>query len=174
MRRKPLTGRDHVPDRPSRTQKKKAADASQKVGEQLLALTDAQLESLDLPSELREAVTGMRKMESHGARRRQLQYIGSLMRHIDSVQLKTELDRIAVQDGHAARCFKIAEQWRDELASGDQTRAEWLLARFSTIDKDRFMRLVDDMRKNATTADRRRAGRALFRYLRQFADLWSA
>ena len=78
----------------SRTQKKNEDRALQRLGEQLLALPLSQLESMDLPDELIEAIKSARKIKSHGARRRQIQYIGTLMRHIDPQPIKTALDHI--------------------------------------------------------------------------------
>ena len=78
----------------SRTQKKKEDRALQDLGEQLVALQPGQLDALELPAELLEAVEFARSIKSHGARRRQLQYIGTLMRQIDPEPVKTALDRI--------------------------------------------------------------------------------
>ena len=78
----------------SRTRKKIEDRALQRLGEQLVALPASQLESMELPEELQSAVESARKMKSHGARRRQLQYIGVLMRHIDPQPIQLALDRI--------------------------------------------------------------------------------
>jgi ribosome-associated protein len=81
-------------DKKSRTQKKNEDRALQRLGEQLLALPSGQLESMELPDELLTAIEFARKMRKHGARRRQIQYIGALMRHIDPQPIETALDRI--------------------------------------------------------------------------------
>ncbi len=78
----------------SRTRKKKEDRALQGLGEQLVALPPAQLATMELPDELRTAVEFARKIRAHGARRRQLQYIGALMRHIDPQPIKSGLERI--------------------------------------------------------------------------------
>lgn len=157
-------------EKPSRTKKKKAAQAVQKTGEQLLELSDAQLNSLQLPSELREAVADARNMTQHGARRRQLQYIGSLMRGIDTGQLKQDLERIGRQAADEARRFKQVEHWRDELKAGDAQRFEWLLDRFPAMNREELARLVEQAKQNKSEMEKRKAGRSLFRYLRQYAD----
>ena len=81
-------------DYKSRTRKKNEARALQRLGEELVALPARQLASLELPDELRTAVEFARAIRSHGARRRQLQYIGALMRHIDPQPIETALERI--------------------------------------------------------------------------------
>ena len=81
-------------DYKSRTQKKNEDRALQRLGEQLVALPFGQLETMGLPEELLTAIEFARKIRSHGARRRQIQYIGALMRHIDPQPIETALDRI--------------------------------------------------------------------------------
>ena len=78
----------------SRTRKKNEARALQRLGEQLVALPLGQLETMELPDELLAAIELARKIRSHGARRRQIQYIGALMRHIDPQPIETALERI--------------------------------------------------------------------------------
>ena len=78
----------------SRTRKKNEDRALQRLGEQLVALPSGQLESMELPDELLTAIEFARKIRKHGARRRQIQYIGALMRHIDPQPIETALDRI--------------------------------------------------------------------------------
>ena len=81
-------------DYKSRTQKKNEDRALQRLGEQLVALPSGQLESMELPDELLTAIEFARKIQKHGARRRQIKYIGALMRHIDPQLIETALDRI--------------------------------------------------------------------------------
>ncbi len=82
----------------SRTQKKNEDRALQRLGEQLVALPPGQLETMELPEELLTAIQSARKIKSHGARRRQLQYIGAIMRHIDPQPIETALARIQAGD----------------------------------------------------------------------------
>jgi len=81
-------------DYKSRTQKKNEDRALQSLGEQLVALPSGQLETMDLPEELLTAIEFTRKTKNHGARRRQIQYIGALMRQIDPQPIKTALESI--------------------------------------------------------------------------------
>ena len=81
-------------DYKSRTRKKNEDRALQRLGEQLVALPLGQLETMGLPDELLTAIEFVRKIKSHVARRRQIQYIGALMRHIDPQPIETALERI--------------------------------------------------------------------------------
>ncbi len=78
----------------SRTQRKNEDRALQRLGEQLTALSLAQLETMGLPDELRTAIEFARKIKSRGARRRQIKFIGSLMRQMEPGPIETALDRM--------------------------------------------------------------------------------
>jgi ribosome-associated protein len=77
-----------VPLTPSKSQRKRDAHALQTLGIQLVALSAAQLARLDLPETLHEAVLAAQRMRAHGARTRQLQYIGKLIRQLEPDALR--------------------------------------------------------------------------------------
>ena len=81
-------------DYKSRTQKKNEDRALQRLGEQLVALPIGQLVVMELPEELLKAIELAHKIKSRSARRRQIQYIGAIMRHIDPQPIKAALERI--------------------------------------------------------------------------------
>ena len=81
-------------DYKSRTQRKNEDKALQDLGKQLVSLPPAQLEAMALSDELLTAVELAQKIRGHGARRRQIQYIGAIMRHIDPEPIKNALERI--------------------------------------------------------------------------------
>ena len=83
-----------VTDYKSRTQKKNEDRARQRLGEQLVSLPVSQLETMELPDELLVAIEFAHKIKSRSARRRQIQYIGALMRHIDPQPIEAALERI--------------------------------------------------------------------------------
>jgi len=85
--------------RPSKSQRKRDAHALQVLGAQLVALSPGHLVQLELPDALREAVMAAQGMRSHGARTRQMQYIGKLMRQLDPAALRTV--RQALEPGRA-------------------------------------------------------------------------
>ena len=78
---------DEAPLTPSKSQRKRDAHALQALGVRLVALSAAQLARLDLPETLHEAVVAAQRMRSHGARTRQMQYIGKVMRQLEPTAL---------------------------------------------------------------------------------------
>ena len=81
-------------DRPSKSAKKREMLDLQSIGAELVALSTDQLKKVELPDDLREAVRDCQRFTQHGAHRRQLQYIGKLMRNIDSAPIQAALDEI--------------------------------------------------------------------------------
>jgi len=79
-------------DPPSKSQRKRDMNALQDIGAELLELNDQQLAGIELPENLHAAVTEARKLRANGARRRQLQYIGKLMRQVDPAPIREKLD----------------------------------------------------------------------------------
>jgi hypothetical protein len=73
---------------PSKSQRKREAHALQALGAQLVALPRAHLARIALPDALRQAVVTAQGLRPHGARRRHLQYIGTLMRQLDPAELR--------------------------------------------------------------------------------------
>ena len=88
-----------APLTPSKSQRKRDAHALQALGVQLVALSAAQLARLDLPEALHEAVVAAQRMRSHGARTRQMQYIGKVMRQLEPTVLSRV--RAALTPGRA-------------------------------------------------------------------------
>ena len=77
--------------RPSRSARKRAAEALQKLGERLTELREPELAALDLPEELLAAVHDARRLGHTPAQARARQYIGRLMRQIDTAAIERDL-----------------------------------------------------------------------------------
>jgi ribosome-associated protein len=160
-------------ERISRTQKKRKAELLQKLGERLVDLDDSALDAVSISEELREAVVQARTISRHEARRRQLQYIGRLMRDAgaEPSDIQSAIERATESGGDEKRKFKQAETWRDELLAGSHSRFEWLLEHHPQIDSARLRQLVRDaVAAKHRSGARKRSSRALFRYLRALVD----
>ena len=80
--------------KPSKSARKREYIALQKLGEELITLKVSDLDRLPLDDNLREAVLEARQMKAHGALRRQKQYIGKLMRHVDPEPIQAEMAKL--------------------------------------------------------------------------------
>lgn len=80
--------------KPSKSARKREYLALQKLGEELVTLRESELLSMPLDEDLLEAVQEARRIKAHGALRRQKQYIGKLMRHVDPEPINAALERL--------------------------------------------------------------------------------
>ena len=153
----------------SRTQLKKEATALQKMGEKLVLLSEDQLDRMGLPTRLLEAIQTVRTITSHGARRRQMQYIGSLMRRVDAEPIEQAL--LAIEQGAygQANAFHRIEAWRDQLVDGDDDVMRDILDTFPDADRRRLGQLVRSARKEKEKNAPPKSARNLFRYLKSLA-----
>jgi ribosome-associated protein len=153
-------------NRKSKTQKKKEALSLQEVGERLMKMPAEQIEDIALPVEIYDAIQFAKTIKSHGAIRRQMQYIGTLMRRIDPGPLQEALDNI--EQGYYKRTlsFKEIETWRDGLLAGNDSLIEEILLKCPEADREKIARLVQTALKEKAHNNPPKASRALFRYLR--------
>jgi len=154
-------------ERQSKTQRKRAMHELQALGARLVELNPEQLAAVELPEGLRHAVEQVRHIgvSKHEARRRQMQYIGRLMRTVDPEPIREKLKTWdGVSAAHTARVH-LLERWRDRLIEDDSALAE--LAREQVgIDTQRLRALVRNAREERDAGRTPRSYRELFRTLR--------
>jgi len=139
--------------------------ALQKLGEALVNLPAAQLAEIPLDPLLLEAVDAARSYKSHEAKRRQLQYIGRLMREIDPEPIQFALEKIQSKGKQAKAQFHQVERWRDKLIEDGDKALQPFLEKFPNTDHTRLRQLVRNAQQEKTGADTQ-----LFRYLKQIID----
>lgn len=157
-------------EKKSKSQLKREMLALQKLGEELVRLSEDQISKLDIPSALMDALLFAKTIKKHEAWRRQMQYIGTLMREIDPEPIHRALENAL--HGHKAdmRIFKQAEEWRDKLLAGNDALLEELFTRFPHVDFQRMRQLVFNARKEKDGNKPPKSSRALFRYLRELLN----
>lgn len=150
----------------SKSQRKREMHALQDLGEQLVKLSKEQFEKITLPDKLRDAIVEARHIHQHGARKRQLQYIGKLMRELDPAPIQEQLDTVLGHSRQAVQNLHDIERWRDRLlAEGDHTLEE-LVAQYPNTDRQYLRQLIRNANKETHDNKPPKSARALFRYLR--------
>ena len=112
---------------PSRSAKKRQSLALQNLGEELTRLAPAELRDFDLPPDLLEALALYARIRDHEGRRRQMQYIGRLMRETDAERLRAALAARRVGVSADTARFHLVEQWRERLLAAPEADVEGLL-----------------------------------------------
>ncbi len=152
-------------DRPSRTRLKKEANALQDLGVALAELPPQALDALALPDKLRRALAELGEIRSHGALRRQRQYVGKLMRDVDPEPLRQALEAARQPARDEAKQFRAAEAWRQRLLDDGDQALDAFTEAFPGADRESLSRCAAD-----AVAGRPGASRRLFRQVREAMD----
>jgi ribosome-associated protein len=153
----------------SRTKKKQQVEELQKLGAALVDLPPAQLDALALPALLLAAVLEAQRIRSNGAKRRQLQYIGKIMRKVDPEPVRAALAAIDGQSAAARKQQRRLENWRERLIGDDQALAAFA-GEHPDADLQSLRTLIRNARKEIVESKPPRAQRELFRLIRSFND----
>lgn len=142
----------------------------QALGEALVALSSDQLKKVDLPDELRDAVRDARRFTQHEARRRQMQYIGKLMRGIDDEPIRAALDEINGVSAAATARLHALERLRSRFLEDEKVINE-IAAAHPGADLQQLRQLRRNALKEQELGKPPRAFRELFRVLRELENL---
>ena len=152
-------------DEATRTDLKRESTEIQKLGEDLLTLRTELLNRLQLPEKLVEAIAESKRITNFEGKRRQMQFIGKLMRKLEPEQ--HEAIRVALVEQHTPSALETqtlhqAEMWRDRLLADDDALGQWINLSPST-DSQQLRALVRQARKDAVPerpGEAQRHGRA--------------
>lgn len=155
---------------PSKSQVKRECNHLLDVGEEILKLNAEDIDSLDLPDELVEAVTTALKIKSRSGLKRQRQYIGKLLRSIDSEAIEIQLKKIQHRHDVNTAQFKRLEKWRDQLIDNDREILNQIISRFPEIDRQHINQLIRAAHQEKKQDKAPAAARKLFKYLRELEE----
>ena len=153
----------------SKTKRKQEMTALQVLGAKLVDLPESQIAELPMEENLREAVFAAKRIKSHEAKRRQLQYIGRLMRDIDPAPLRERLEAITGHSAQAAAQHRRLEAWRERLLADDAALTTFA-AEHPDADIQALRTLIRNARKEQEKAKPPRAFRELFRLIKECSD----
>lgn len=159
-----------IDDRKSKTQQKKEMQSLKNLGEKLLELPEEQLQSIEEPA-LIQAVTECKRITKGNARKRQIQYIGKLMRSADIDHIQRLVDRFdSSSKSHTIQFHKL-ERWRQELMEENKEVMGEIIRDCPNVDRQHLNQLV----RNAIHERERQSEppihfRKLFQYLKSLSD----
>jgi ribosome-associated protein len=151
--------------RPSKSARKRAMTELQDLGKELVALSVDQIKKIDMPEDLRTAVRDAQRITQHEAHRRQLQYIGKLMRGIDPEPLQAALDEINGVSAAATARMHALERLRTRFLEDEKVIGE-IAAAHPDADLQHLRQLRRNALKEQQLGKPPRAFRELFRVLR--------
>jgi ribosome-associated protein len=163
-----MSDRDDFEDEgPSKSELKRQVRALQDLGDELVALPAAELDALELPDDLRDAVIAGRRITAHGARVRQRLYIGKLLRHVDVEPIRAAMAHRADTDRQRIRREHAIEQWRERLLADEPAAWTELGNLVVPTELPPLRALVRQARAERDATRPPAAARQLFRRLRE-------
>jgi len=157
--------------RPSKSARKREAAAAQSLGTKLIDLKESDLRALNLDEKLLEAILLAKRITSRGGLARQRQYIGKLMRDVDTAPIEAALGAKSHATAMDAEKHKRVESWRTRLLTEGPAALDELVKWCPQADRKSVQALVT--KANSTRVDpgsREAASRELFRTLRSLFD----
>lgn len=156
-------------EKPSKSAVKRAMTELQDLGAELVALSVDQIKKIGLPDDLREAVRAAQRITQHEARRRQLQYIGKLMRSLDPEPIRAALDEINGVSAAAVARMHALERLRTRFLEDEKAISE-IAATHPQADLQHLRQLRRNALKEQELGKPPRAFRELFRVLRELHE----
>jgi ribosome-associated protein len=158
-------------DRPSKSQRKRDADAAQALGTRLIELKETDLRALELSEALLDAILLAKRITSRGGLARQRQYIGKLMREIDLAPIESALGQKSRDDAFEGERHKRIEAWRTRLLTGGSAALDDLLKWSPGADRKALQALITKATsQRVDSGSRDAASRELFRTLRSLFE----
>ena len=153
---------------PSRNELKKTMQNLQELGEAIASLPVDRLDKLKIDERLRDAIDELRRTKSFEGKRRQIQYIGKLMKHENPEPLREAVASFRVGSATDTLALHQAEYWRDQLLAGDDALANWV-KEYPATDVQQMRSLVRAARKEKLEPGERhgRAYRDLFKLVKE-------
>jgi len=158
---------DDADSRPSKSALKRQSHDLQALGLEVAELSEQRLASTPMPDALREAILEYRRTKSHEGRRRQLQYVGKLMRSADEAVLREAVAAAKLGSAKETLALHEAERWRAELIADDGALTRWMAGHPDT-DTQQLRSLVRAARRDAVAPEARqpRSHRELFQFIK--------
>lgn len=154
----------------SKTKRKQAMEELQALGEELVALASDQVKRIDIPDDLRSAVSEAQRMTKHDeARRRQMQYIGKLMRSVEVEPIRAALALVRGESaGETAKLHRLERLRTDFLA--DEKIVHEIAQRYPGVDLQHLRSLRRAALKEQEQNKPPRSYRALFQRLKELEN----
>ena len=153
----------------SKSEIKRQMLALQKLGEEMISLPKDKLDKLDLPETLRDAINAAKRITAHGGLRRQMQYIGRLMRIIDAEPVAVQLEKWRNHHSDENAAFHQMEQLRSRLLADDISLTQFI-SDYPNADAQQVRTLVRNARKEAQLQQAPKSTRALFKLIRSIIE----
>ena len=150
----------------SKSQRKRDATAAQHLGKDILSLSVDAQNSIDLPENLSKALNDARRIKSKSALKRQLQYIGKLMRYVDIEPIHEQFLKLTNHYSKDIKEVHQMEKWRERLLAEGDKALEDLVNEVPNVDRQHLRQLIRQSAKESKLNKPPKSAREIFKYLK--------
>ncbi|ARU55960.1 hypothetical protein OLMES_1886 [Oleiphilus messinensis] len=150
----------------SKSQVKREMVALQKLGERLVAMKSSALNEVPMSEELRAAIDHAQAINAKEAKRRQLQFIGKLMRREDADAISASIEQFDTSSERYARELHLLENWRERLLTDNKALTEFL-NEYPQVDIQALRNLIRAAQKDLKNGKNTGQQKKLFRLLKE-------
>ena len=154
----------------SKSRMKREMLALQDLGEKLVELSNEQIQQLSLPEDLKDALLQAKTIKKHGAKRRQLQYIGRLMRNLDADHIHAQYDNVTQHSTAAVAQLHKIEKWRDRLLKEEDSALDDFLQKYPDTDRQQLRQLIRTAHQEHLQNKPPKAFRKLFQFIKELLE----
>jgi len=156
---------------PSKSQLKRDSHKLVKLGEDIAKFKKEEIDALELPDELDEAIRTVIKIKSNAGSKRQRLYIGKLLRNHDHESIAKQVNKIKHRHDTNTAAFKRLEKWRNRLIDGDNSALSDIIEHYQqNVDRQHINQLIRAAKQEQQKEKPPAAARKLFRYLQELED----
>src|SRR5512139_3727282 len=152
---------------PSKSQRKRDSAALQDLGAELVNMPKSKLAAIPLDEDLREAIALAQSIKAHGGRKRQILYIGKLLRGIDATPIREAIAKLDQTDAASVAHLHRLERWRERLLTEGNVALTQLLGEFPAADSQHLRQLIRNAQQEHAAGKPPKSSRELFKYLRE-------
>ena len=154
-------------DGPSKSQLKRDSAALQDLAAELVNMPKSKLAHIPLDEDLREAIALGASIKAHGGRKRQILYIGKMLRGIDATPIKEAIAKLDQTDAASVAHLHRLERWRERLLGEGNDALTQLLNEYPGADSQRLRQLIRSAQQENSDGKPPKSSREIFKYLRQ-------
>lgn len=158
---------DNIDLGPSKSQRKRDAHAIKELGEKLVELDPGHLKNFDLPEFIIGIINDTRRIRQHGARKRQLQYLGKQLRQIDTEDIQQQLEQLQRPHQADVAMQHNIERWRDRLLQEGQDALTNFIDQYPHAEVQQLRQLIRNSQKESQQQSTPKSARLLFKYIRE-------
>jgi len=156
---------------PSKTQRKRDADAMLTLGKQLVEIQTEKLRQLNIPTQIFDTIIQAKDIQAHAAKKRQFKFLARMLQSIDTHALEKWIEQRDQQHQQGIHSFHHIEQARDQLIQGGKAAMTSFVTTHPNVDHQKLNQLVRSANKEVQNQKPLKSARLLFRYLKEIMPL---